>query len=555
MRGDIIRASGRLLLIVAAGLLGLLLLVPWSVAEQAVLALSVNGPSEELAVSSGEVRATQSAGGVEAISITSATPSVCEVRGYVWGPSEEPPPEREVVAAVGYLAPGTCTLVASVKATGTTEASEVSESVKVSGSLLPGAGRPLPPLPELVFEPPREAYLGGFQDVQAKSSRPGLRVVSTTPAICSVSPHAVEEQVKFFEVQLKFLAGGTCTLTASLPKTTEHEALEVTKSILVAAATFTSTPPASPAVGGSYELSATSSAGGPVYVGAGGACSLTRPDLEKTMPPEQGGGGVVSLPSETPPKSPVTVYFVKAGTCTVTAGGSYVNERASQSFTVAAGPPEQLSFTSALPNPAVVGGSYWPWVLSSANLEVTFSIATPSVCEIVTGPHGGQHVSLIAAGTCTIDVRVQGSSEGAGPEAEQSFAVQMAPVSKLGPIDTPNTTASLKLVGRPRVDHKTAAIKLMASCTGPGTLRWRFTFEGRRGGAAAGLGVFSTGAMKITRASTPILVAKPTKAALRMLTRAHKHRHGMSVKAVLRFYPSSGASPASLNRSVVVRLA
>jgi hypothetical protein len=367
-----------------------------------------------------------------------------------------------------------------------------------------------------------------------------------TPAVCTVSPHALE-------VQVKFLAGGICTLTASLPKTPEHEAVEVTKSILVATVIFTSTPPTSAAVGGSYDLSATSSAGGPVYVGADGACSLTPPDLEKTLPPERYPTGPEPGPAQTPPKSPATVYFVKAGTCTITAGGSYLNERASQSFTVAMGPPEQITFTSTPPSPAVVGGTYWPWVRSSANLEVTFYIATPAVCEIVTGPHGGQHVSLVAPGTCTIDVKVEGIPPG-GPEAQQSFAVQTAPVSTPAPTATSHARTSFKVVGRPRVDHKTAEIRLKASCSGPGTLRWRVTFEGKRGGAAAGLGVFSTGAMKITRASTPILAVKPTKAALRMLARAHKHQQGLSVKAVLRFDPSSGAGPVSLERSIVVRL-
>ena len=73
--------------------------------------------------------------------------------------------------------------------------------------------------------------------------------------------------------------------------------------------------------------------------------------------------------------------------------------------------------------------------------------------------------------------------------------------------------------------------------------------------AAAGVEVFATGTMKITGASTPILTVNPTKAALRVLERAHSHRHGLSVKAVLRFEPSSGASPVSLERSIVVRLA
>jgi hypothetical protein len=40
-----------------------------------------------------------------------------------------------------------------------------------------------------------------------------------------------------------------------------------------------------------------------------------------------------------------------------------------------------------------------------------------------------------------------------------------------------------------------------------------------------------------------------------MLARAHKHRHGISVEAVLRFDPSSGASPVSVERSIAVKLA
>jgi hypothetical protein len=548
MEGQVsnIRHAGRLLLI-AAALLGSLLWFSSSASAKTTpeLALSIRGTTDEFAGTSGEVRATQSAGGAEAISITSATPSVCEVRGYLWGPSEEPAPEREVVAAVGYLAPGTCTLVASVNATSTTEASEVSKSLTVSAYPLPGGQRPLPPFPELAFEAPTQAYLDGVQHLQAKSSRPGLQVVSMTPAVCTISPHA-------FEVQVKFLATGTWTLTASLPKTTEHEALEVTKSILVATAMFTSTPPTSAVVGGSYEVSASSAPGFAVRLGAEGACSFTYPNLEKTLPRER---EINTGPPGEAPKSPATVYFVKAGTCTITAGGSYLEERVSQSFTVAMGPPEQITFTSTAPSPAVVGDSYAPRVRSSADLEVTFSIATPFVCEIVSGPRGGEHVSLIAAGTCTIDVRVEGSSPGQGPEAHQSFTVQAAPLSTPTAISSPRTPTSFKLIGHPRVDHRSAAIKLKASCNTPGTLSWRVTFKGTRGVVAAGVGVFGTGAMKVSRASTRTLTVKPTKAALRALERAHKHGHGLSVNALLTFRPTSGASPASLERSIVVRLA
>jgi hypothetical protein len=123
------------------------------------------------------------------------------------------------------------------------------------------------------------------------------------------------------------------------------------------------------------------------------------------------------------------------------------------------------------------------------------------------------------------------------------------------PTDTPRTASSFQLIGHPRVAPSSAAITLKAACGGPGTLSWRVTFKDRQGVVAARVRVFAAGAMKITRASTPILTVRPTKAALKALERAHKQRRGLSVKAALRFVPSSGASPVSLERSIVVRLA
>ena len=319
-----------------------------------------------------------------------------------------------MAADIGYLAPGTCTLVASVKATSTTEASEVSKSLTVSAYPLPGGQRPLLPREELSFEAPSNTYLGGVVRLDARAARSGLRVVSLTPVVCTVSPHE-------FEVKVMLLRTGTCTLTASLPKTVEHEALEVTRSILVGTATFTSTPPSAAVVGGSYEVSATSSAQLPVYLGAQGACSLGKPDLEMHLPEEERGS---SAPPGTGPRAPSRVYFVKPGSCTVTAGGNYREERVSQSFTVVAGSRERIAFTTIAPTPAVVGDTYTPRVRSSEGLEVTFSIATPSVCTIMEGRRGGKHVSLIAAGTCTIDVRLKKSSRGEGPLARQSFRVR-----------------------------------------------------------------------------------------------------------------------------------
>ena len=152
-----------------------------------------------------------------------------------------------MIAEVRYLAPGTCTFVASVTATSTTEAAEVSQSVKVIARPGPPEkpGQPVPTIPEIalgsqgpgpVTESLGTAYLGEARDVEAKSARPGLRVVSVMPPVCTVGPAPLAPAAvspRAFAVQLTLLTTGTCTLTASLPKTAEHDAVEVTKSLLV----------------------------------------------------------------------------------------------------------------------------------------------------------------------------------------------------------------------------------------------------------------------------------------------------------------------------------
>ncbi len=161
---------------------------------------------------------------------------------------------------------GTCTLVASVKATSTAEAAEVSKSFTAGGPPTPQAPKQ-PTLPEISFAPPAQTYLGGSPlSIEAKSTRPGLSVSSSTPAVCTVSP----SQTNHLDVVVDLITTGTCTLTASLPKTAEHEAVVVTKSILIATVSFTSTPPSSAVAGGSYEVTASSAPGLPVGLGSEG---------------------------------------------------------------------------------------------------------------------------------------------------------------------------------------------------------------------------------------------------------------------------------------------
>ena len=188
--------------------------------------------------------------------------------------------------------------------------------------------------------------------------------------------------------------------------------------------TITSSPPQEAVAGGSYTVSATETSGLEVYFGTEGACSIDevpRPGAEERLELER---PVAEVPHP-PFLSPATVDFITAGTCTIKArgfnGSGYeAAPVASQSFPVAKDPSEQITFTSAPPSNATVGGSYNPVVRLSAGIRVSFFTTTPSVCTIAP-LHAA--VSLGGVGTCTVGVRQEGSPESELPEAQQSFTV------------------------------------------------------------------------------------------------------------------------------------
>ena len=512
----------------------------------------------------------------EAIAITSATPSICEVLGYIWGPAEQPPAEQEVWAEVRYVRPGTCTFLASVKATGTAEAAEVSKSVGVISAPPEPNPKPIPEppkLPEISFKPPSAAYRGPLA-VEAISTRPGLSVSSTTLGVCTVAP----SQTDRFDAAVDLITTGTCTLIASLPKTAEHEAVEVTKSILVATV--------------SLDFDAAELRGGRWLLWSDGELS-TRPCCaarfgRRCLHLHEAGPGTVAT------RAVFWGTTVHVGTGCSRDGllpqARDVHDHRGRQQQVRThiavlhrgpgparadhlhlGSPKQCSRRRILQPDGALFFGLARVVLDRDAVCLQDRTRIPSKrhrdrrrpAAIPLGPYTSS-----VLGTCTIDVRPQESSPGEEPEAHQSFTVQAAPgstpapngtraapPSRSAPTGTTRTPTSLKLIGHARVDHKSAAIKLKASCSGPGTLSWRVVFKGLRRAAAPGVEIFATGAMKITRASTPTLTVKPTKAALRALQRAREHAHFLYVKAVLTFDPSSRASPVSLERSIVVRLA
>jgi hypothetical protein len=170
--------------------------------------------------------------------------------------------------------------------------------------------------------------------------------------------------------------------------------------------TFTTTAPSGATVGGpSYAVSASASSGLPVSLSAAASSA-----------------GICTL-------SGSTVSFVGAGTCTINAnqaGNASYNPapQAQQSFAVAKA-AQTITFTSAAPGAAVVGGpTYTVAATASSGLTVAFSIAPASagVCTI-----SGSTVSFVAGGTCTVNANQAGNAGyNAAPQAQQSFAVAKA---------------------------------------------------------------------------------------------------------------------------------
>jgi hypothetical protein len=205
--------------------------------------------------------------------------------------------------------------------------------------------------------------------------------------------------------------------------------------------TFTSSPPTGAVAGESYEVAATETSGGSVDFWASGACSFEKPwpTVELYKKP---------LHEKRPPhinRSPAIAYLVGKGPCRIYASGEQDAEyeeatedkfgHPGQEFAVAKDPSEHIRFLTAPPHDAVVGGSYNPSARSSADVEMSFSSATPSVCDF----SRREPFRFLATGTCRIDVRQSGSSQHEAPEAQQSFKVSaMARKLKKGIINGAN---------------------------------------------------------------------------------------------------------------------
>jgi hypothetical protein len=249
---------------------------------------------------------------------------------------------------------------------------------------------------------PAAATVGGPTYNVTATATSGLPVALTIDAtaagVCSIAGSTVS-----------FTAVGTCVIDANQAGNASFNAApQVQQSFAVGmgsqAITFTSTPPASPTVGGpAYVVTAT---GG----GSGNPVTFT---IDATAT------SVCSITG-------ASVSFLTTGTCVIDAdqaGNANYNAapQAMQSFAVGKS-NQTITFTSTAPASATVGGAtYVPTATATSGLTVAFTIdaSAAAICSISAGT-----VSFTAAGTCVIDANQAGDSNyNPAPQVQQSFAV------------------------------------------------------------------------------------------------------------------------------------
>ena len=308
-----------------------------------------------------------------AVTFTSLSPSVCSITSGV----------------VSFNGVGGCRIGADqAGGGGYSPAPRVTQDVVVTGTQ------------SILFTstPSVPSLTGGTYNVTATGGLSGNSVVfsSLTPSVCSVGGSSVS-----------LIAVGACTLAAnqaagggyaSAPQVTQ------TFTVLSSAQTisFTSTPPNPALIGGAYNVTATGGASGNAVT----FTSLTATVCSVT-------GSSVSLAA--------------VGTCTIAAnqaaGSGYTAApQTSQSFSVTS-PVQTVTFTSAAPNPGLVGSVYNLSATGGASGNpIVFSSTTPLVCGV-----SGSTASFLKIGSCVIAAnQAGGGGYFAAQQVTQSVTVAAA---------------------------------------------------------------------------------------------------------------------------------
>jgi hypothetical protein len=125
-----------------------------------------------------------------------------------------------------------------------------------------------------------------------------------------------------------------------------------------------------------------------------------------------------------------TITLIAVGLCTVKAdqgGNANYNPAQSvdQSFTVGNGKADQTITFNPLANRTLLQSPFTVAATASSGLAVSFTTTTTAVCR--TGGARGATITLIAAGTCTVQANQAGNAAyNAAPSVSQSFTVSKA---------------------------------------------------------------------------------------------------------------------------------
>jgi hypothetical protein len=230
----------------------------------------------------------------------------------------------------------------------------------------------------------------------------------------------------------------------------------------------------------------------------------------------------------------------------------------------AAAQNQTITFTSAAPAPAIVGGpTYHVTAVASSHLAVTLTIdvSSSAVCTI-----SGSTVSFIGVGRCTVDATQPGGGQ-FGPNeyleplnparAQQSFAVMAA---------NSNFTAGVS-----SFDPKTGRVIFVERITDPGRFGWLLTVPNGKFGVFASrrnckaglvrLGgrcrpstvIFATGSA-VVPAGVVIFKLRPSPSALKALKNALKQKKGLLVTATFTFQSARGGKPVSHTQTITDKL-
>ncbi|HTW97879.1 MAG TPA: IPT/TIG domain-containing protein [Acidimicrobiales bacterium] len=256
--------------------------------------------------------------------------------------------------------------------------------------------------------PASPTYGGSYAPAASASS--GLPVSfsidsSSSPGACSLSDGTVG-----------FTGVGTCVIDADQSGNSDwSSAPEVRQSLDIAPASQSvtlSAAPVDPTVNGSWTPSTGSTSGLPVTL-------ALDPSSDPSACSEVLG----------------TVSFTGVGSCVLDAtqqGDSDWSPAAEVTESLTVGPASQsVTFTSAPPGGASIGGSYRPTAVATSGLPVSFSIdssSTHGACS-----YSGVTLSLTGAGSCVLDaVQAGGTNYTAAPSVSQTVRVTTSQVALSG---------------------------------------------------------------------------------------------------------------------------